>query len=325
MRSGSLLLVLAAATAARAHPLAPSLLDVHVLGGGRVEIVWKVPQMRAPGAEATPVLPERCRAETEAPAQVEGGGVVTRWTADCGPASLVGERLGVRDVDPAGAVVRVVLEDGRVVQGLVVGNRPWFTIPPVPRPWDVFRDYARLGVGHILAGPDHLLFVLGLVLLAGSFSRVAATVTAFTLGHSLTLSLAALGLIAVRQGPIEVAIALSVFVLAVELARTPGRPTAIRRRPWLMAALFGLLHGLGFAAALTEAGLPEREVPMALFAFNVGIEAGQLAFVVSVLVVRAVVGPLVGRLPRWSVRVPVYVMGSLAAFWLLDRTLALLR
>jgi hydrogenase/urease accessory protein HupE len=325
MRVGSLLVVLIAATPASAHPLAPSLLDVRALGNGRIDVVWKVPQLRAPGADASPVLPDRCRPETDAVARAEAGGIVSRWRADCGPASLVGERLGVRDVDPAGAVVRVVLEDGRVVQGLVVRDRPWFTIPPLPRPWDVLRDYARLGVGHILAGPDHLLFVLGLVLLARSFRRIAATVTAFTLGHSVTLSLAALGLIRVRSGPIEVAIAASVFVLAVELARDPAHPTAIRRRPWFMAALFGLLHGLGFAAALAEAGLPEREVPLALFAFNVGIEAGQLVFVAAVLAARALVGPFVARLPRWSVRLPVYAMGSLAAFWLLDRTLALLR
>ena len=317
--------MLVAVTAASAHPLAPSLLDVHTLGNGRVDVVWKVPQLRAPGAAASPVLPDRCRPEGEAMKRIEGGGIVTRWSADCGAASLVGERLGVRDVDPAGAVVRVVLEDGRVVQGLVVRDRPWFTIPPLPRPWDVLRDYVRLGVGHILAGPDHLLFVLGLVLLAGSFRRIAATVTAFTLGHSVTLSLAALGLVHVPSGPIEVAIAASVFVLAVELARDPPHPTAIRRRPWLMAALFGLLHGLGFAAALAEAGLPEREVPLALFAFNVGIEAGQLAFVATVLAARALAGPLVARMPGWSVRLPVYAMGSLAGFWLLDRTLALLR
>lgn len=325
MRFGPLLMVLVAVTAASAHPLAPSLLDVHALGSGRIDVVWKVPQLRAPGAAASPVLPDRCRREREATKRIEGGGIVARWTADCGGTSLVGERLGVRDVDPAGAVVRVVLEDGRVVQGLVVRDRPWFTIPPLPQPWDVLRDYVRLGVGHILAGPDHLLFVLGLVLLAGSFRRIAATVTAFTLGHSVTLSLAALGLVHVPSGPIEVAIAASVFVLAVELARDPAHPTAIRRRPWLMAALFGLLHGLGFAAALAEAGLPEREVPLALFAFNVGIEAGQLAFVATVLAARALAGPFVARMPGWSVRLPVYAMGSLAGFWLLDRTLALLR
>ena len=149
--------------------------------------------------------------------------------------------------------------------------------------------------------------------------------TAFTLGHSITLVAAALGLVALPQAPIEAAIAASVFLLAVELARDPAMPSAMRRRPWLMAASFGLLHGLGFAAALTDAGLPRTDVPIALFAFNVGIELGQVAFVAAVLAARAVGEPLWRRLPAWGFRAPLYAMGSLAAFWWIERTAALFR
>src|SRR6185295_14228519 len=154
--------------------------------------------------------------------------------------------------------------------------------------------------------------------------RLLGTVSAFTLGHSITLSLAALGFVDVPSGPIEVAIAASVLLLAVELARPPG-PTLIRRRPWLMAAVFGLLHGLGFAAALREAGLPAGEIPLALLSFNAGIEAGQVAFVLAVLVLRRSLGSLVHDVPGWLARAPVYVMGSLAGYWWLDRLLALVR
>jgi hydrogenase/urease accessory protein HupE len=221
--------------------------------------------------------------------------------------------------------VRVVLRNGRLVQGLVTAGRPFLVVPPEPQPGAVARDYAGLGVAHILSGPDHLLFVFGLVLLARTRRRLLGTITAFTAGHSVTLSLAALGLVQVPTPPIEVAIAMSVLVLAIELARDTPAPTLLRRHPWAMAAAFGLLHGLGFAAALREAGLPVGEIPLALAAFNVGIEAGQLAFVAAVLAGRAALGDLPGRLPRWTARVPVYGMGSLAAFWWFERTAALLR
>ena len=224
-----------------------------------------------------------------------------------------------------GAIVRVTLADGRLVQGVASPGKLLLTVPPRPRALDVMRDYARLGVAHILTGPDHLLFVFGLVLLAGTARRLLATVSAFTLGHSITLSLAALGLVDVPSGAIEVAIAASVLALAVELARPRAAVTLIRRRPWLMAAAFGLLHGLGFAAALRKAGLPAGEIPLALLSFNVGIEAGQVGFVLGVLTLRRSVGTLVETLPGWLERVPVYAMGSLAGYWWLDRLIALMR
>jgi hydrogenase/urease accessory protein HupE len=211
------------------------------------------------------------------------------------------------------------------VQGVVTAARPSLAVPARPRRWDVVRDYARLGVEHILGGPDHLLFVFGLVLLAGTARRVAATVTAFTLGHSVTLSLAALGLVTVPTAPIEMLIAASVLALAAELAREPDRPTLMRRFPWVMAATFGLLHGLGFAAALAETGLPQGEIPLALFAFNAGIELGQLVFVLVVLAAGRVLRRVPIRLPAWTRHVPVYAMGTLAAFWWWERTAALFR
>jgi len=164
-------------------------------------------------------------------------------------------------------------------------------------------NYAALGVEHILTGPDHLLFVLGLVLLVAGTRRLLATVTAFTVGHSVTLSLAVLGFARVPPGPTEVLIALSVYALAVELARDARRPTLMRRLPWLVAAGFGLLHGLGFAGALRQAGLPAGDVPLALAAFNAGVELGQLLFIAAVLVVRRAVRLAPAPLPRWGAAV----------------------
>ena len=309
-----------------AHPLAPCVLEMRETAGGQAEVGWKTPLPRPRGAELAPVLPTRCRTVSAPTVTQEGGGVWTRWTVDCGSGGLVGERIGVTGPGSValGAIVRVTLADGRLVQGVASPGKLLLTVPPRPRALDVMRDYARLGVAHILTGPDHLLFVFGLVLLAGTTRRLLATVSAFTLGHSITLTLAALGFVDVPSGPIEVAIAASVLALAVELARPPG-PTLIRRRPWLMAGAFGLLHGLGFAAALREAGLLAGEIPLALFSFNLGIEAGQVGFVLGVLALRRSVGTLIERLPGWLERVPVYAMGSLAGYWWLDRLIAWIR
>jgi hydrogenase/urease accessory protein HupE len=325
VRVASSLVALLMAAPLFAHPLAPSLLELRERGAGSVGVEWKVPRAEVPGTAATPLLPARCRGASNPTTTMDAVGITTRWTVECGAGTLVGEEVGVTAPGPAGAVVRVVFADGRVVQQLVLPAAPRFTIPPAARVWDVVGAYVRLGIEHILGGPDHLLFVFGLILLAGTFRRIAATVTAFTLGHSITLVAAVLGVVALPQAPIEAAIAASVFFLAVELARDPAAPTVMRRRPWLMAASFGLLHGLGFAAALTDAGLPRTDVPLALLAFNAGIELGQVAFVAAVLAARAVGAPLWRRLPPWSVRAPLYAMGSLAAFWWIERTATLFR
>jgi len=199
------------------------------------------------------------------------------------------------------------------------------TVPARPSRLAVLRDYVRLGVEHILTGPDHLLFVFGLLLLVGTPRLLIATATAFTLGHSLTLTAAVLDIVRVPSGPAELMIALTVFVLACELARDAVRPTLMRQFPWAMAGVFGLLHGLGFAGALREVGLPDGDIPLALFSFNVGVEVGQIAFIVVVLALRAGLRRLPARWPRWAEWVPVYGMGTLAAFWCFQRAAALVR
>ncbi len=327
LRGALVALVLAIAAVAGAHPLAPCVLELRETGGGRADVGWKTPLVRARGADLEPVLPAGCRPLGPRTVAEAGGGVWARWTVDCGAGGLVGERVGIRG--PAGlaldAIVRVTLADGRLAQGVVSTAHPFFTVPSRPHPLDVTLDYVRLGVEHILTGPDHLLFVFGLVLLAGTTRRLLGTVSAFTLGHSVTLTLAALGLVDVPAPAIEVAIAASVLALAVELARRPAAPTLMRRHPWTMAAAFGLLHGLGFAAALRAAGLPAGEIPLALFSFNVGIEVGQVVFVLAVLALCRAVGRLPERVPAFARAAPVYGMGSLAGYWWLERVIALLR
>ncbi len=319
---------LALAVPAAAHRLAPSLLSIEEQADGALAVEFKMARQQPSGARIEPELPEDCVAASEPRVEADAASVTVRWTARCGPEGLVGRRVGVSGLaeSATNALLRISLRDGRTVQAVLHGGAPSLVVPARPSLLTLFRDYLRLGAEHIGTGFDHLLFVFGLMLLARNARQLVATVTAFTAGHSVTLSLAALGFVRFPSAWIEVAIALTILVLALELARgepVPGAPpermSALRRRPWLVAFAFGLLHGLGFAGALAEVGLPEGEIPMALFSFNVGIELGQLSFVALVLAARAVLAPVLRGAPPWLRRAPVTAMGALAVYWCLDR------
>jgi hydrogenase/urease accessory protein HupE len=320
----SLAVVLATPLAGRAHGLDPAALGLRETAAGVFEVSWRTSLLRLPGANVRPVLPARCRPTSPAVSDVAADHVTARWIVDCGAASLDGEEIRVDDLDAAkiNALVSVTRLGGVELQTVLGPSRPSFRLPAHPVWTDVAGSYGRLGIEHILSGPDHLLFVFGLLLLVSGTGLLLRTITAFTVGHSLTLSLAALHLAEVPPRPVEALIALSVLVLAVELARDVGRPTLLRRFPWVMAVAFGLLHGFGFAGALAEAGLPAGDVPLALLSFNVGIEIGQLVFVGVILLARVLV---VRPLPAVAARATpaaVYVMGVLAAFWWIERMTA---
>jgi hydrogenase/urease accessory protein HupE len=209
------------------------------------------------------------------------------------------------------------------MQTVLRGGRSSFEVPPRGSVLEVVRSYGGLGVVHILTGPDHLVFVFGLMVLVGAGAserrRLLWTVTAFTCGHTVTLSLAALGVVRVSPRPVEILIAASIFVVAVELVRPPAE-RRIGSRPWWMAGAFGLLHGLGFAGALAEVGLPAGDIPAALLSFNLGIELGQLLFVATLLALwrvsrRFTPGTTAGMEPRLC----AYGIGALATLWMLER------
>jgi hypothetical protein len=305
------------------HSLDPVLFQLQERGDGKVDVTWKAPSARIPGVDLRPVLPPECRPDGDRRDEEIEDAIVSKWTIDCG-GSLVGRTVGVLGLESTDALLRIVLASGSVDRRVLGADRATVTVEGEPSSLDVLVDYARLGVEHIAGGLDHLLFVFGLLLLTGGTRLLLATVTAFTIGHSVTLAAAALQLISVPQAPVEVVIALTIYVLAVELARDVGPgATLLRRRPWAMAFSFGLLHGLGFAGALKEAGLPAGDVPLALLSFNVGIEAGQLAFVAAVLVVSAAARPLLRVLPEEVRRAPVYAMGIASVYWILERISAL--
>ena len=207
-------------------------------------------------------------------------------------------------------------------------SAPSFVVEAEPRPMQVAATYLKLGVEHILGGTDQLLFVLALLMITRDSWRLIKTVTAFTVAHSITLSLAALGFVWVPSAPVEAVIALSIVFVAAEIVHSrQGRPGLTERAPWVVAFIFGLLHGFGFAGALSHIGLPQLDIPLALCSFNVGVEIGQLLFIACVFAIITVARQVVHRLalsqPVWAWRMAPYAIGSVSAFWLIQRVAAL--
>lgn len=227
--------------------------------------------------------------------------------------------MGLEAILGAGDVMLRVAPLGRPVQTFrLTGAQPMATIAARPGSWQVMRSYFALGVEHILEGWDHLLFVIALVLLVRRGWAVAKAVTAFTVAHSLTLAGVSLGFLGLPGRPVEAVIALSIVLLAVEVARGE-RTTLTRRWPWLVAFLFGLVHGFGFAGALRDIGLPEGEVPAALIAFNLGVEAGQLCVVLGVLLVLEAIRRIRSDALAPAIRAASYAIGITGSYWLVER------
>lgn len=312
--------LLAPGAQAVAHPLAPSLFEVRESPDGSAEVRWRTPLVRPAGADPRPRVPEECPALGPPRESRADGSLERRWRIAC--PGLAGRLLAVTGLAESGAdvVLRVELADGRSFLRVLRGAEAAFVVPARPGRRGVLEDYLGLGMRHIAGGADHLLFVLALLLLVPARRTLLWTVTAFTAGHSVTLALAVLGWVAVARAPVEAAIAGSILLLAAELAgEGAGR---LGRAPWLVAGAFGLLHGLAFAGALAEVGLPHGEIPLALLAFNAGIEAGQLAFIAAVLAAREASRRLLPAPAPLATRVPAYAIGGLAAFWLFERLAA---
>ena len=324
LAAGALSLLLA--IPASAHPLAPSLLELKEQSPGEFDVLWRTPLRRAPGADLSPELPEHCRAEGTPSRRRGETDFEMRWRVVCGEAGLEGARVAVKGLEKSrtAALLRIEWNDRQSLHALLKADQPAVRVGPALGLLAVAQSYTMLGAEHILLGADHLLFVLGLLVLIRGRRNLVMAITAFTAGHSITLALATLDLLQLPSRVAELGIAISLIVVAVEICRGEREgegESRIRRRPWMMSFGFGLLHGLGFASALREAGLPSDEVPMALLSFNVGIELGQLLFVAVVLVAMALIAR---RLPSsaWPLRVPGYAIGSLAAFWVIERSAA---
>ena len=222
-------------------------------------------------------------------------------------------------------LVRVYHADGWQETHLLKPMNPAVTLGERTTTLQRSGAYLRLGIEHILLGVDHLLFVLGLLLIVRDRWMLVKTITAFTLAHSITLAVATLGYASAPLLPLNAAIALSILFLGPEIVRVRGGQTSFTiRHPWVVAFAFGLLHGFGFASGLTTMGLPPAEIPLALLVFNLGVEVGQLGFVALILLLDRAFRALQILWPRFVAALPGYVVGSLGAYWTIQRVAVLL-
>ncbi len=319
MRLAALLLL--SALPAAAHEVRPAYLELNEIGPGLFRVLWKVPARDGLRLPLAPSFPPSCSADTEKRAAPAAGASIERWTMQCnGP--LHGQRIGIDNLELTltDALVRLELLDGETRTARLRPSQTSFLVERRPAAAQVARTYFLLGVEHILLGVDHLLFVFALLLIVEGRRKLLLTITAFTASHSVTLALAALGFAHVPSAPVEAVIALSILFLATEIVhRRRGRPTMTHQRPWLVALAFGLLHGFGFAGALSEIGLPASAIPLALLMFNLGVEAGQIAFIGVVLAGGALYHRVTVARLRHAWAVPAYCIGAVAAYWTLER------
>ena len=300
----------------------PALLEVTEQEGGWVEVTWKVPTLGERVLAITPVMPDFFKPFGPGSSRLVPGAMIETKSYSTDGHSLHGAVLAVDGLAavPTDVVVRISLLDGIEHSAVLRSNNSSFTIPEQITNGELAVSYWQMGTIHILEGFDHLLFLLTLLLIVSGIWPLLKTVTAFTLAHSLTLALATLDLIRIPQVPTEGVISLSIMLLAVEVVRkNQGRLTLSERYPWMIAFTFGLVHGLGFAGALYEIGVPQHAVPLALLMFNVGVETGQVLFVLVVSVLLAGLSRLHGHSALTLVRATPYAIGGVAAYWTIDR------
>ena len=324
LRFGLWLGLLMAAGVAQAHESRPAYLEVNELAPGRYTVLWRTPTNAGMRLPVRLELPAGVR-DLSPPVvrELSDSRIETRLIES--PDGLAGKRIAFVGLQGTitDVLVRVQLANGTQSSVLVHPSNAWVEIPREQGWFTVAKTYIALGIEHILGGVDHLLFVLALLLVVRGWRRMVATVTAFTVAHSLTLAAATLGWVNVPTPPVEAVIAVSIVFVAAEIVRgMQGRPGLTARAPWLVAFCFGLLHGLGFASALAAIGLPEQAIPLALFCFNVGVEIGQLIFVAVILAALALIHRLPLTMPRWAPYVAPYAIGGAATFWVFERVAA---
>jgi hydrogenase/urease accessory protein HupE len=329
-----------------AHEVRPAFLQIEDGGEGHLEVLWKAPLVDGKVPPIEPLFPAHCEESSRRDRRMDGAAIVETWRVSCGEGSLAGSsvegsRLEGSEVRLAGlehtvvdVFVEVVAADGSQSSLLLKADRTSF-VYGADRGGESRGHGAwfRLGVEHLLFGFDHILFVIGLVLLLRKPRDLVRVITSFTIAHSLTLGLSAVGGVTFNQSAVEAVIALSILILAVELAK-PGLhgDTLIFRYPWSITFVFGLLHGFGFAGAISEIGLPDNSAIMALLLFNVGVEVGQLMIVAVMLVFVTGLGVLRRQRAGWgsarlhalAAQLPGQCMGIVASYWFMDRTLGLM-
>lgn len=307
---------------AQADDSQPGYLEFTEISEGRFNVIWRSPKLSSKMPMLQLVLPQNIETLTPPVTTDFPTSVLERRLVKAEPDTFLGSRIEISGLRDSGTdvLVRIAFSNGVATTTLLQPSQQWMIVEGPRTAAQITWDYAVLGFEHILAGLDHLLFVLALLLIVGPTKRLLWAITAFTAAHSITLAAATLGLIWVPGPPVEAIIALSILFLAGEMLKNQqGKPSLTARSPWVVAFTFGLLHGLGFAGALADVGLPEHEIPLALLMFNVGVELGQLTFVFAILAFVKLAQKLLGSWPKWTDPIPAYCIGSISAFWLIER------
>ncbi|MBS0266146.1 MAG: HupE/UreJ family protein [Planctomycetes bacterium] len=315
------MIVWASVLPAQAHETRSAYLELTQTGEDTYDVFWRVPARGDLRLGIYVRLPSECQAISGTRGGIVDAVSLERWSIRC-PGSLTDKTIAIDGLSATtiDVLVRVVRRDGKTQTTRLSPSAPSFVVAASPSQWQVAVSFLKIGIEHILLGVDHLLFVLGLLLIVSGRLRLLKTITAFTVAHSLTLALATLGYARVPVPPLNAAIALSILFLGPEIVRVwRGETSFTIRHPWVVAFLFGLLHGFGFASGLSELGISGSELVFGLLMFNVGVEIGQIGFVLIILALLDAFRTLEIRWPRWAEYLPGYAVGTLGAFWTLQR------
>ena len=305
----------------RAHEIRPAYLEIKEIGANRVSVFWKQPVSGESGIYLVPILSSGWLNDTASVNSSSGAVLIRQWNIKTRN-SIAGQTITIDGLKNTitDVLVNITFRDGTKLTRIILPSDPTLLVEKSEHTTLPVLDYLRLGIEHILSGIDHLLFVLALILIVRGKMRLFKTVTAFTVAHSITLAAATLGWVHIPSAPVEAVIALSIIFLAVELVHYyRGEPVFSSRYPWVVAFIFGLLHGFGFAGALANVGLPEHDIPLALLLFNLGVETGQIIFILGIMVIIWLIHDTFKKIPDWSRWIPPYTIGCMAAVWFFQR------
>ena len=309
-----------------AHEVRPGFLEISEREQGLFDVKWKVPKRGDATLAIKPILPDNLKKVGLSSSYSIPGAWVEQSTYES-DSPILGKTISINGLNAVqtDVLLQINMIDGTSYSAILKPNSPSYDIPLEPTKYGVALSYWEMGLIHILEGFDHLLFLLAIMLIITGLGNLLKTITAFTVAHSITLGLAALGFVNVPVAPTEAVISLSIVFLAVEVVRDKmGKKTITRSYPWIVAFIFGLFHGLGFANALFEIGLPQNSIPLALLMFNVGVETGQIIFLLVVLIFLSILRRVNIYWPKGTWRLAPYTIGGIAGFWTIQRIISFL-
>lgn len=309
-----------------AHEVRPSFLEINEREPGLFDVKWKVPTRGDRALAITPILPDNLKkVGLSSSYKIPGAWVVQSTYRSDSP--ILGKTISIDGINAlqTDVLLKINLIDGSNYSSIIRPNSPTYDVPLKPTKSGLSLSYWKMGLIHILEGIDHLLFLLAIMLIITGLGNLLKTITAFTVAHSIILGLATIGFVNVPVAPTEAVISLSILFLAVEIVRDKmGEKTITRSYPWIIAFIFGLFHGLGFANALFEVGLPQNNIPLALLMFNVGVETGQIIFIFIILIFLSLLRRLNIYWPKGTWRLAPYAIGTTAGYWTIERILSFL-